>query len=370
MTNQSAKTKILYILFLIIILNPLLLVEKAAAQTSTLTDGGVSRIISSSGSILLATQNSLPLTGLGGDYLFWYGVTSPTANSAEQWLNAYSYGNATKSWAAWAAAFEGWKTTRLGFTFNPEMVIDHSIMGYAAFNRVLEIFDSVGSKVIIANFDYVDTYWDTNEWWNKWLDMATYYKGDDRIAAFEIFNEMHPEIRNGHSSAWIVNHWAELTRAVHDRDPARVVMFPTGQLDYDYAYQWLPDLLATGIQNEPNVVFDILHPYFFEIPAWDYRPGYPQTPEGTAQWYADAWIAPSVAALGAYRCYEGETFAWEGAGYHADLQQRWLVAIINQCANYGISFNMWAGLAVPSQMNAQIQAIEAASYPVYKHQPD
>ena len=358
MTNQSAKKKILYILFLIVILNPLLLVEKAAAQTSTLTDGGVSRIISSSGSILLTTQSVLPLTGLGGDYLFWYGVTSPTANSAEQWLNTYSYGGVTRSWAEWAAAFDGWKTTRLGFTFNPEMVVDHSIMGYAAFNRVLEIFDSVGSKVIIANFDYGDTYWDTNEWWNKWLDMATYYSGDDRIAAFEIFNEMHPEIRNGHSSVWIVNHWAELTRAIHTIDPDRVVMFPTGQLDYDYAHQWLPDLLATGIQNEPNVVFDIVHPYYWEN-SWDQG----MNPEERAMWYADNWIAPSVAALGANRCYEGETFAWTGSGYNANLQHRWLVAIINQCVQYGISFNMWAGLAIPSQMNAQIQAIEVVGYP-------
>ena len=297
-------------------------------------------------------------TGLGGDYLLTYGVTKPTVSNANAWTNTYSNGGITKPWYAWSTYFSGYSVTRLGFTFNPQMIISHSIMGFAAFDRVLELFDSVDGKVIIANFDYGDTYWDTTAWWNKWLDMASYYKGDDRIAAFEIFNEMHPEIRNGHSSAWIVNHWADLTRAIHAIDPDRLVMFPTGQLDYDSASQWLHDLFSTGIQNEPNVVFDILHPYFFEIPSWDYHSGYPQTPEGTAQWYTDAWIAPCVNALGASRCYEGETFEWEAKnGYDHSLQQRWLVAIVNKCEQYGMSFNLWNGLGTSSEMSVQIEAI-------------
>ena len=308
-------------------------------------------------------ESMFAFTGLGADYLLIYGVTNPNANSANAWTNTFTNSGVTKPWYAWSTYFNGYSVTRLGFTFNPHMVIDHSIMGYAAFDRVLELFSSVDGKVIIANFDYGDTYWDSTAWWNKWLDMTSYYKGDSRIAAFEIFNEMYPEIHNGHSSAWIVSHWAKLTRAIHAIDPDRVVMFPTGQLDYDFASQWLPDLLATGIQNEPNVVFDILHPYYFENPSWDYHSGYPQTPEGTAQWYADAWIAPCVNALGASRCYSGESFAWVDSEYTPSLQQRWLVAIINQSANYGISFNLWAGLGVPSEMNAQISAIHASSYP-------
>ena len=75
---------------------------------------------------------------------------------------------------------------------------------------------------------------------------------------------MYPEIINGHSKSWIVNYFVDLTRAIHEIDPDRVVIFPTGQLLYDSASQWLSDLLAAGIQSEPNVAFDIFHPCYFE----------------------------------------------------------------------------------------------------------
>ena len=305
-------------------------------------------------------SSSMPFTGLGGDIYIGYGVRNPTAEDGNRWNTwGATFDGVYKSWVQWAVAFNGFKTTRLGFTFNPYEAVTHSLFGYEAFDAVLSAFSYAGGKVILANFDYGDTYWDSTEWWNKWLDVATYYKGDTRIAAFEIFNEMHPEIRNGHSSAWIVQYWADLTRAIHAIDPDRVVMFPTGQLDYDFASQWLPDLFATGIQNEPNMAFDIFHPYFFEN-SWDLG----LTPEGKAQWYTDKWIIPSVAALGADRCYEGETFEWEAKnGYNHDLQQRWLAAIINKCKQYGISFNLWNGLGTPSEMEVQIEAIQASIYP-------
>jgi hypothetical protein len=298
------------------------------------------------------SRSSTTFTGLGGDYALTY-----AGGDGSAWEWGYTYGGNYRSWAEWSAAFEGYTTTRLGFKFS-EASTSHSLINYDTLNSVLSTFNAVGSKIILANFDYSDTFWDTQAFRDAWLHTTTLYKGDNRFAAFEIYNEMSPSLQNGHSKAWIVQYFADLTRAIHTIDPDRVVMFPTGQLDYNYASEWLPDLLATGIQNEANIAFDIMHPYYFEN-SWDMG----LTPEGKAQWYTDNWILPCVAALGASRCYEGETFAWGGAGYHADLQQRWLVAIINKCAQYGISFNLWAGLGVPSQMNVQIPAIKVADYP-------
>jgi len=297
------------------------------------------------------TEKLMPesFSGFGGDYALTH-----NGGDGSVWdESGYTYNGTYLSWVQWASTFKGYTTTRLGFKFSSTSDA-HSLMDYKTLDATLDSFNAAGSKIILANFDYTNTYWDSAEFRNNWLDMATHYKDDNRFAAFELFNEMHDGILNGHSNAWIVNYFADLTKAIHKIDPNRVVMFPTGQLFYDSASQWLRDLGATEIQNEPNVAFDIMHPYYFEN---SYDMGL--TPEGKAQWYTDNWILPCVATLGASRLYVGETFAWIEEGYHADLQERWLRAIISECAKNGVSFNLWCGLGVPSEMAIQISAIQA-----------
>jgi len=298
-----------------------------------------------------SAENLIPesFTGFGGDYALTH-----NGSDGSIWdESGYTYNGTYHSWVQWASTFEGYTTTRLGFKFSSTSNA-HSLMDYKTLDATLDSFNTAGSKIILANFDYTNTYWDSAEFRNNWLDMTTHYKGDNRFAAFELFNEMHDGILNGHSNTWIVNYFADLTKAIHEIDPDRVVMFPTGQLFYDSASQWLRDLAATGIQNEPNVAFDIMHPYYFEN---SYDMGL--TPEGKAQWYTDNWILPCVSTLGASRLYVGETFAWIEEGYHADLQGRWLRAIICECAQNGVSFNLWCGLGVPGEMAVQISAIQA-----------
>jgi len=231
-------------------------------------------------------------------------------------------------------------------------------MDYNAFNRVLEIFDNAGSKVlaVMQNYDglpYPTNYMFSQNFWNSWINFANHYKDDSRIAAISLYGELGPGDYPGYTRLQATQRFADLTRAIHQVDPDRVVIFPIGQTYYVTANEWIADLQVTGILNEPNVVFDIVHPYFFES---SYDLG--MTVEQKADWYAYWWIEPCVNAFGSSKCYSGETFAWN----NGELQYRWLVTIINKFDQYNVDFTLWCNLGIPRQMDQIIPAMQAANY--------
>jgi aryl-phospho-beta-D-glucosidase BglC (GH1 family) len=216
-------------------------------------------------------------------------------------------------------------------------------------DRVLQIFDSIGVKVIMDLHNVYDMQNDFGSWmWvNNWKELAQRYKGDKRIAAFQIANE--PQHKAGGYDTWATDGplgpitdrfklqqvFAYLIREIHKIDPDRVVIYPTPFFQYSNYNEWFADLQTVGIVSESNVVYDVSHPYFFEN-----QNDMGMTPEQRAEWYANNQIAPSVRFFGAEKCWVGETFAWKGSTYHHDLQVRWLTAIINQCVEYSVGFDI------------------------------
>ena len=335
-----------------------------------------SQLISTSGTISyhLVPSDTLPLTGVGGDYLLFSDNGSPN-----WWLQWGSY------WLNQVAEREtnGYDTVRLGFWFSGATSNPNgqgiSVLDYAKFNTVLAYMDSINVKVVALCQNWIDSYSTeaygytmSQHLWDNWLDFVQYYKGDKRIAAVSLFGETDAH-NIGISKQTPANrlaqtkYYADLTRAIHQIDSARIVVFPIGQLYYASQQDWINDLKVTRITDEPNVVFDIVHPYFFEN---DYDMGL--SPEQKAAWYTDAYITPAVNALGAYRCWAGETFAWyPGNSYstsivpshpmHLDLQQRWLTSIINCCVANGVGFDIWAILGQDTYPY-NVQAMDASNY--------
>ena len=121
-----------------------------------------------------STKNSIleSFTGFGGDYALTH-----SGSDGSVWAESgFTYNGTYHSWVQWASAFEGYKTTRLGFKFSSTSEA-HSLMDCKTLDATLDSFNSVGSKIIIANFDYSNTYWDSAEFRNNWLDKTTHYKG-------------------------------------------------------------------------------------------------------------------------------------------------------------------------------------------------
>lgn len=320
------------------------------------------------------SSGTLPLTGVGGDYLLFFDNGSP-----DRWLSWNSY------WLNQVAALKtkGYTTVRLSFWFSGATSNPNdqgiSVLDYTKFDTVLGYLDGINVKIVALCQNWGDLYGSegygytmSQHLWNNWLDFVNHYKGDRRIAAVSLFGET-----DGHSIGVSTltpasrlaqtEYYTELTKAIHQIDPDRVVVFPLGELYYSSQTSWIADLQVTGITNEPNVVFDITHPYFFEN---DYDMGL--NPEKKAAWYADNLIIPAVNILGANRCWMGETFAWyPGNSYetpvtpshpmHVDLQQRFLTAIINKCVSYGVGFDVWAVIGQDSY-SYNIQAMDNSNY--------
>lgn len=276
---------------------------------------------------------SLPLTGLGGDYLVHFGDQSPEVWISETWIEMLAE-NRDK----------GYHTSKLGFEFGDGTC--HSTLDYEKFDRVLEIFDSVNIDVIpvawddqTCNSEFLNTYK------ADWLNFVSYYKGDSRIVAVSIFCEQTNSILTELSRFELTKYSAELTKEIHLVDPDRIVIFPFPALIYGTFAEWYADLQQTEILSEPNVVFDVVHPYYFEN-DWDMG----LTPEAKAVWYGKGWISPSVNFFGANRVFAGETFAgtapivWDSPEPTPELQVRFLTAIINEYVEYDIGFSIWAVL--------------------------
>lgn len=326
--------------------------------------------------IISITTGRAGYTGFGSDYCVYYDSGSP-----ERWMWHISNIEQWKS--------KGFNAIRLGFVFEDSPVEPLGRHGSSVYTpekltRVLEIFNSVGTKVILMlqnNYD-CQHYIGSPEWRTNWLDLVQTFKGDERIAAIALFSE--PQHNEDTAAPWepystwypsitnrlqLQQEFAFLIDEIHKIDSDRVVIYPYPGFQYDNYNDWFADLTEIGVVYEPNMVFDVVHPYFFEN-AWDLG----MTPSEKAIWYAKNQIEPSVNFFGANRTWCGETFVWDGATYSdgqqdphpatESLQIEWLTAIINQFEANVMEFTIWD--TIPGSTGGRWEltklSIEASDY--------
>ena len=297
------------------------------------------------------------LTGVGDDYLIYYNNGSP-----EVW---------DQDWIKTKFSQYNFKSVRLGFLFSDATGAGTagwgSLYNYDKMDRVLDILSGSGVKGILLlqnNGISCKNYVGSWAWVNNWLSVTEQFKGDSRVSAFSIIGE---PAHNDYYNTWATDGplgpitdrrklqqvFAYLIDRIHAIDPGRVVIYPVGHLNYGTGKEWCNELNSLGIPNKQNVVFDIMHPYYFEN-QWDMG----LTPAQKAQWYVNNWIAPCVNFLGADRCFIGETFAWS---LNRDLQIQFLTEIINAFVKYDVDFQVWAYWS-SSIRSWQDQAIIVSTY--------
>ena len=300
---------------------------------------------------------STDLIGLGDDYLIYYSDHSPNV-----W---------DKDWIRSRFTQYNVKSVRLGFLFPDAPSAGTtgygSLYTYDKMNAVLDILSASGVKGIpllqnngVSCKNYVGSW----AWVNNWLSVTEQFKGDSRIAAFSIFGEpAHDDYYNTWATDGPVGAitsryklqeaFAYLINEIHEIDPDRLVIYPMGTFSYTNPQDWYNDIQSVGMTNEPNVIFDIVHPYFFEN-GWDMG----LTPAQKAQWYENTWVKPAVNLFGADRCWCGETFAWS---LTHDLQVQFLTEMINVFVKYDMGFQVWAYWSSPKQ-SWQSEAIQSSNY--------
>jgi hypothetical protein len=291
------------------------------------------------------------LTGIGGDYLVNYSSGDPSA-----WEPLIPL------LAQWQSL--GYSTSRLGFVF-PGLT-GMSVLDYTKFDAVLTYFASIGVQVIPVlqnNTDDVSAFVANPNFISDWLQFVTYYKGDTRIAAVEIFGEPNSDTSYyAGSSLKLQQLFKSLIDQIHAIDPTRLIIYPTGNVNYPDALTWIADLRTTGIINDQLVVFDIIHPYLFES-SNDTPPPPNNTPTQIVQYNLNTWMLPCIAAFGPNRCFCGETYA--NPNLTQSLQVQFLTEQINSFIANGVQFDIWATLEFLQQQQTSFsfQAMNAANKP-------
>jgi hypothetical protein len=329
----------------------------------------------------------LPWTGLGADYLLYYNNQDVTVWTQTEFMRdgVWYYGHVDLV-NYWKPLFH---IAKLGFTFPYENQIC-SYYDYRKMNDVVDLFFERGTRVIPALYPRWDSeaYVGSEKLAQDWITFTYDFLDDDRIAAFNIFGEpvgqsgekatdlrqWHPEMQEDRNS--VLQYFVDLINSIHNIDPNRVVIFPFLGLSYWNQHELISDLEGTGMLENPNVIFDIIHPYYFQRSEWNEG-----TPAQKVTMYENQFILPWINRLPSNRLWCGETFCFSAPvseTHYADpirsLQIDFMKNMINVFVEYKIGFIFWDSLAYPpyytapnqvfSLADAHIESVETSNYGV------
>ena len=133
--------------------------------------------------------------GVGSD---WRVLNKPTSLSLSEVLDLWRNDIEAKM-GKW-----NFNTVRLAFAFPDTGYTTRNVVDFQELDQVLGLFDSFGIKVVLDlhNYEDMEGFFGSNSWINAWVQVANVYKDDDRIVAFEIFNEPFGQDKPSRVSTW------------------------------------------------------------------------------------------------------------------------------------------------------------------------
>ncbi len=343
----------------------------------------ISQTVASSGSISYSdpsstptpspspTNSSFPLSVFGDDYLIWYNWNGdPSAWSSVLYYFTEYHCN----------------TARLCFTFPDDpgagdaSSCSASTYVYSKMNSVLNELASVGVQAILVDWSNTNGNWyGSQAWANDWKGLATAFKGDTRIKGFELTNEPYSLYLASSGPVGAITDMDSFNAAmaycigqIRSVDPTRTIVMPletwilTGADTWSDVYN---NMVAHGIPAEGNIIYDVVHPYYFENSN-----DLGNTPAEKAQWYMDNFVTPAINSVGAANVWCGETFAFPSTEqitlangslssdyYNTALQSAFEVAMINHFVAAGVGFQIWCFFTSSNQQD-QINDLLNSNY--------
>jgi len=172
-------------------------------------------------------------------------------------------------------------TVRLGFAFPNTGTTTRNKIHFEELNHVLDLFDSYGIKVILDlhNYENMAGYFGSDEWINSWIELANIYKDDNRIVAFEIFNEPFGQDNPSRISTWdskitgggssikdgtegVAEALAECVDAIRDTGDNHIIVYPDPwwfRPSINEVYD--PQTFLDSGHSRENIVVS-MHPWF------------------------------------------------------------------------------------------------------------
>jgi hypothetical protein len=184
-----------------------------------------------------AYQVDLSWSGDGEDYQSHLTYIKPLSkNITQSWLDLIK--NLSTPPTAYVDKF-GWKTFKLAFQFsnlNTSNPVQHNL-NFSIMDGVLSTLYSEGFDVILSDYDWAG--FGSSVWVQDWINVTLHYKGDQRILAFDLFNEpsMGTWSKNVttyqyNSTESVESAYSNATQAIHHVDPKRLVFWYTPYIQW------------------------------------------------------------------------------------------------------------------------------------------
>lgn len=229
----------------------------------------------------------------------------------------------------------GLNTMRLSFRFPFDVNASADVLNYTKLDQVINFLAQNNIKTILDNHAGIGSrapQFGSRTLINAWKDLATRYRGDPRIVAYELINEpgswkWDPSVR---SLSDVPRIYANLTKELRTVDPNHIIIWQAG----DY---WLPPWEEWFTQYaQPNVVYS--------IHAW----------WNDKKWQFDVWSPEQIS----YRTMDSIVFAraqwrvpfWLGEFGATDWpynvsNPRWVLTEQNlwRCEEQAVGWSLWMG---------------------------
>jgi hypothetical protein len=257
---------------------------------------------------------ALPLTGCGEDYLLDSSIGAPPEEYLKRWIEL------TERFSKWQ-----FNTVRLAFRFQDAPSTSETVvetLDYGKLEEILSFLYKKGVRAILDLHNFRDMYsWFGSDAWIKdWCELASRYKGDDRIIAYELFNEpgsttWAPQVTTKEDVARAL---ARCTDAIREIDPNRRVVWADPSY---YNYTIPPEAVR------PNVIygFHAWKPTSDMNEAMTYLKSKLERMKSWKEKYGTVWLGE----FGAY------------GGYDFEVQKAICVGLINWCVDNRVGFCYW-----------------------------
>lgn len=267
-TILKSKLKILSAFILILFLLNLVPFSTSYAGTTDVTTSATNQQSATSSSTTVS--NTIPVTsslgngGDGEDYTLHLTYQAAPSNLTQAWLDLIK--NLTGLPTNYVGKYE-WKVFKLGFSFGLSgdgctTMSPDELLNLTTMDSVISTIYSRGLKVVLSDYDWC--MFGSHEWVQDWLSVTQHYKGDDRVLAFDLYNEPTTETwsynvttNQYNSNSGVESALSNATTRIQQLDSSRAVIW------YAPYFQWS---LYKPFERQ-NVLYDF-HLYANTTQSW------------------------------------------------------------------------------------------------------
>jgi hypothetical protein len=257
----------------------------------------------------------------------------------------YVLGNSTGDYlGAWNLLLDNlgqwhFNVMRLAFSFADSPVNsttrmhDHTPIDYATMDNVIALLFSKGYRVILDchNYEDMEGWFGSQAWSNDWFALATHYKGDHRILAYELFNEPSSLTWSSDvtSQADVAQAYANLTDRIRSIDLSRTMVWesqrylgqslPSDAVRDNIIFTWHAWMVNPLYANDLNGTINAALQEINEALQWQQQ--YPNS----TQWFGEFGVEDVL----------------NGVQFNATCQRAFDVTLINACIEHDWGFCFW-----------------------------